>query len=404
MNKALLHLLQEGIIIEIRKVLCMLQQKVKRSSNIELLRVVAMLMIIIYHITLHKIGIQLTDPSSIDSMKNGLFCHPLFYKKLLILSMIMPMGSIGNAIFILISGYFMVRKGPNIKLDRIGKKLLFQQGFAAIVLVIGSTLFHFIKKNIGTTLLGIQIFNSMAWFVGYYFAVMVIAALFLNRYLANLDQKQYLILVITLFAIIQFGWSSGLLESLSTGLGTLVTGVFLYALGGYIQRYNPFQSTKTNIILLCIVIVNFFICISAYNSTITAIQNYINIHSKEPFVQSQCIPGYQNYSIVAMILSVCLFEIFRRIHIPHIKIINFLGGATFMVYLIHDNDFYYGLWNTQDWITLLYWHPYSFILKLLLWAGMTFGSGVAFYILYLGVKKVILRIKENQSEKILIKE
>lgn len=84
--------------------------------------------------------------------------------------------------------------------------------------------------------------------------------------------------------------------------------------------------------------------------------------------------------------------------------INFLGGATFMVYLIHDNDFYYGLWNTQDWITLLYWHPYSFISKLLLWAGMTFGSGVAFYILYLGVKKVILRIKENQSEKILIKE
>lgn len=384
----------------------MLQQKAKRSSNIELLRVFAMFMIVIYHIAYNCIISQLTDVNSINSMRNGLFCHPLFYKKLLILSMIMPMGTAGNAIFILISGYFMVQKGSDVHLDRIGKKLLYFMGFAVIALTIGSTLFHFVKGNISTTLIGIRLFNDpdWAWFVGYYFVVMVIAAVFLNRYLAKLNQKQYLTLIITLFAIIQFGWSLGVLENIGGGIGILFTGVFLYSLGGYIKRYNPFRFVKTYAIILCIVILNLFICLSTYNTTVTAIQNYVNNHSTGLFIQSQYVPYYPNYSIVVIILGVCLFEIFRRIRIPYIKIINFLGGATFMVYLIHVNGFYYGLWNTQDWITLLYWHPYYFILKLLLWAGMTFGSGVAFYILYLGVKQVILKVKENQSKKLLIKE
>ena len=44
-----------------------------RSSNIEVLRIVAMFMIIIYHITFHTIIVQLTDLKSIESMNNGCF-------------------------------------------------------------------------------------------------------------------------------------------------------------------------------------------------------------------------------------------------------------------------------------------------------------------------------------------
>lgn len=76
-----------------------MEEKKVRSSNFELLRVVAMFMIVIYHIVCHCIIPQLTDSASIDRMGNGLFNSPVFYKKLLILDLINPWGPISNAIF-----------------------------------------------------------------------------------------------------------------------------------------------------------------------------------------------------------------------------------------------------------------------------------------------------------------
>jgi hypothetical protein len=64
-----------------------------------------------------------------------------------------------------------------------------------------------------------------------------------------------------------------------------------------------------------------------------------------------------------------------------------------MVYLIHDNDFFYSLWNTQDWITLLYYRPYAFIFKILIWTLITFMIGVTAYILYTYVLKIFTKYK-----------
>lgn len=50
----------------------------KRSSNIELLRITAMIMIIAYHLFLHCIKAQLTDSESIAALGNDCFCIPIF--------------------------------------------------------------------------------------------------------------------------------------------------------------------------------------------------------------------------------------------------------------------------------------------------------------------------------------
>lgn len=81
-----------------------------RSSNIELLRNVAMLMIVSYHIVCHCVNVQLTDKGSMERLENGLFNQPVFYKKLMLLDTFNTFGIIGNVIFILISGYFMIEK------------------------------------------------------------------------------------------------------------------------------------------------------------------------------------------------------------------------------------------------------------------------------------------------------
>lgn len=77
-----------------------------------------------------------------------------------------------------------------------------------------------------------------------------------------------------------------------------------------------------------------------------------------------------------------MFELFRRISIPKNKVINFLGKATLMIYLIHDNQFFYSLWSGTGWVVMLYYNPLLFILKLLQWTLITFFMGLMAYIVY----------------------
>lgn len=371
--------------------------KKQRNSNIELLRLIAMFMIVIFHIVDHCVIIQLTDTDSIARLNNGLFNYPFFYKKLFILNSIMPLGKAGNAIFLIISGYFMILKGKEINLFNISKKLLLQLGFAAIMLVLASTATYYynIRSFTNLDLVNIKIFNGMSWFVGYYFLVILIAALFLNKFLLGLNKKGFITFLITLFAIVEFTWSSGVINDLAHGLSTLFTGVFLYSLGAFIQKYDPFERVRTYVFFLVIGMTYVLIYISGYNNAETNIKNYylndVTGNSEQAFFQS--ISKYNDSSIVVLLIGLCMFEIFRRIKVPTSRTINFLAKSTFMIYLIHDNSFFYSIWGNKDWITSLYNTPGRFVISLLKWSMATFLTGVSVYILYIMAGKIFKSCK-----------
>ena len=86
----------------------MVKNKKIRSTNIEILRIVAMLMIVIFHIVCHCISVQLVGGDSVIKIGNDLFNNPVFSKRLFLLDAIMTWGTTGNALFVLISGYFLV--------------------------------------------------------------------------------------------------------------------------------------------------------------------------------------------------------------------------------------------------------------------------------------------------------
>lgn len=369
-----------------------MEKKKMRSSNMELLRCVAMMMIVSYHIVWHCVNIQLTDGASMARHANGLFNNPAFSEKLMILDMMDTFGIIGNAIFLLISGYFMVSKGKGgIDLAKISKKLLYQLGFASIVLTVASTIYFRMKSDTFVQLIDIQVFNSMSWFVGYYFAVILIAKLFLNGFLERLDRNGYLAFLIVSFAFIQFGWTGELAENLMPGLRTLLTGVFLYALGGYFQMYNPLGRLRKFVPAIAIIVTYFFVALSAYNNVESRIQHYVRNGSKGAFIQE--VSRFSNYSIIVIIISVCLFEIFKRARIPQSKFLNYLGKSTFMVYLLHDNRFFYSIFDTQDWITLLYNNPYKFVLEIFIWSAIIFACGTGVYTLY----RIIVRLFDKSK-------
>lgn len=376
-------------------------QKKGRASNIELLRVVAMFLIIIYHIVYHTVGQQLSDPESVRFMHNGVFNYPFFYPQLLIPEAIMPLGIVGNVIFILISGYFMIEKGKEIALGPVAKKLLLQLGFAAVLLVIGTPLVYLLMGSRLIRMVGITRFNGMSWFVGYYFLVIVIAALFLNQFLRKLPKKTYITFLLIIFGIMEFGWSSDLLEDLASGLEVLIGGVFFYSLGAFIRLYDPFGKLRTWVFPTLIAATYILILISSFNKTQTEADLYSLADSEDPFYHTLTV--YSNTSIVVVIIGVCVFELFRRISIPENRGINYLGKCTFMIYLIHDNRFFYSLWGLTDWMTELGTRPGMFVSDLLKWALYTFGIGVAAYSLYRlmglwfhSVRSFFLKIKQEQ--------
>lgn len=369
-----------------------MEEKKVRSSNFELLRVVAMFMIVIYHIVCHCIIPQLTDSASIDRMGNGLFNSPVFYKKLLILDLINPWGPISNAIFILISGYFMVSKGKSVNLIKTSKKLFLQLLYSiAILTVVSNTVFC---MWVGQNFISMENFmsvNGRSWYIGYYFVVILIGALFLNERLMKFDKKNYAIFLIVSFVITQFSWSAGLLNGFSGGLKLLLTGIFLYSLGGFIRKFDPFKNVRIYVYFLIIIILNIFICLSNYNVTMTNAEVFLRDTPDGVFYQS--VIGFDNSNFVILTIAVCMFEIFRRIKMPNVKVINFIGAGTFMVYLMHDNGFFYSLWGMKDWITDLHDTPNIFMLDLLKWGAATFAAGLASYIIYLVIGKIFGKIK-----------
>jgi hypothetical protein len=348
---------------------------------------VAMVMIIAYHIVHHSVNVQLTDADSIARMGNGFFNHPVFYKKLLILVAVMPLGIVGNVVFVLITGYFLASREKPIDLGRPAKKLLLQMGFCAVVLMLASTGCYRHMQGAYITMIDISFFNKMSWFIGYYFALLVIGRVFLNPWLGFLDKKTYEVFLITVFALVQFSWTRRALDSLIKEFSVLLTGVFLFSFGGYLRNYKPLKNIRGSALCAVILILYGLIFVSDYNVVHTAIENYVRDGKQDQFIQT--IPQFSNYSIVVVALGIVVFELFRRIHIPYNRAINVVGSSTLMVYLMHDNGFFYSIWRTQDWISLLYVHPLLFLCKLLLWARGTFIVGVVLYGAFLGVSSLM---------------
>lgn len=360
-----------------------MDKKSMRSSNFELLRILAMFMIILFHIQLH--GPQ-------NHLNDGIFSSPVFLKKFLILEFGVPLGMIGNGLFFMISGYFMANN-LHIDIAKTSKKLLLEIGFATIVLTLASAIV--ITGNgheLGTrNVAGVDLFNNAWWFPGYYLLVIVFAKIFLNKFLANLDAKGYGAFLLVLFAVDQLQWSGAVAENLVGGLRVLMIGTFFFALGGYIKLYNPFKNIRLYAIFLVIIVTYALRFITSYNTTMKNIESYISGGENAGFIQS--VHSSTNYEITVVILGVCIFEIFRRISIPNNKVINYLGKATLMIYFIHENPLFISFYTNDQWMETLSKSSYQYVCKWLYWALISFVIGVIAYSVFELFSKLCNRCK-----------
>lgn len=368
----------------------------------ELLRILAMFFIIIFHIVFLAVYPQLNDSGHFPDGVSY-FAAPQFDKRLLIPALIMPFANIGNDIFLLISGYFMAvrfdikgdrggqkngffRYKTPVNIEQIAGKLLSSLAFATVVLVVGSAFIWKFMDGWCPYLLEVGQFNEMAWYIGYYFAVVLLGTLFLNYFLTELSYRQYKAFLVVLLALTQFSFTGGILDTITSGR-TLCMGILLYSLGGFVRKFNPFAKISGYLLILVMVVLFVLTALSYYNRTMTRLSEYLQSGSTDPFLPF--FPLYLYWSIVPFLMALCLFELFRRIHIGCNRIINFIGASTFMTYLIHNNDCFNTVWDRYNWAGALYNRPFVFIERLCVSAAGTFAIGILTYALYFMFEKVV---------------
>lgn len=285
--------------------------KKERLSNIELLRIIMMLIIIYSHFSSHS---------------------NFVFEDIGLNRILMPMtrlGELGVTCFLLISGYFSINK-KNLPIKAVN--LLIEVWFYNVVIicmlvVLGKPLtFEEILKNV------IPIYNTH-WFA-YTFVFLYILAPFINIFLKKISQNNLSLLLIIL------GVTWGVVYPFTgadLNFSYLGWFIFLYMKGAYLSLYPEKANVKKMLLIasLCIAIL--------WGSTIIfSVVDAVGLMPLERYVNY----FYSMYSPFIWILGIVLFRIFLELKIKTSKIINTISSSTFAVYLISDNKYLRNvIWN-----------------------------------------------------------
>lgn len=295
-----------------------------RKSNFELLRIVSMLFIVIYHVIVHGKVLENSNNEMISLIM-----------EIIIFAIIVHVN-----LFVLLTGYFQVQKKFNFKKvwSITNASLFYKIIIMTILAIIGV-----ISLNGVTIIQEISPINVHDyWFIKYYLYLYCISP-FLNKLANALTKKEYfrmIVVLFILFAIIPYLTGA---KAFDNNGFTLYNFVFLYLIGGYLKLYNVKDSyifkraTKQLyrfvllLIFFCCIIINF----SMYKMTgqlklIGSIPNEI-FGSIEPMSMLYSNP-------IVIIQTVSFFLFFETLDFQN-KMINYISKLTFGIYLIHDNIF-----------------------------------------------------------------
>ncbi|MCQ2485851.1 MAG: acyltransferase [Clostridia bacterium] len=290
-----------------------------RHTGLEMLRIIAMLMIITLHFFSHGLKGAVSGDANI-------FLFRTVYA--------FAFASVN--IFFMITGYFMVNSC--FKLSRIANVWIETVFYS---LLIGIVLFC--QHSISIVSL-IQSFfpytTNSYWFISNYLLLLFISP-FLNKLIQSVNKKSF----ISLIAVLLFFFSlipSIFAENMPLGYNRgydVIWAVVMYFVGAYINLYKIRIKKSTNIIL-------YFVVTMAVPASFFIISKLESLNNSVISAVIGCTVGgpkimYDYSSVLIFLSSVLLFIIFLNLDIKNIhlkKIIVFFSSLSFAVYIIHDNN------------------------------------------------------------------
>ncbi len=343
----------------------------KRDTNLEFLRIISMIMIVISHWNYHS-GIDLIE---INNSFNKILLGNSW------------LGNLGVIIFFMITGYFSCKSDKGINIKKIMKIILqvftYSVGIYVFLLLIGKV--NFSIKDCVKVLFPIA--SKKYWFVTVYI-VLVLLIPFINILIKNITKKEFkkLMVVLTiLFSIIPTFTSCDFYGN------ELIQGIYFYLLGAYINVNNPdFINKNCKFIFLAsvILLIGSTICIDLLG-------NYISVFSTHIW------HFYSRHSLLSISVCVSLFVIFRNLRLKENKFVNFVAAHTFAVYLISDNNYirrilWHDIFRVSDYAE----SPFL-ILNLVISVTLVFVVCISIELIR---KKTIEKITDKLIDKFIIKK
>lgn len=319
-----------------------------RKSNFELLRIVAMLMIVLHHFAYHG-GFEY------DSTTLSI---PRFWFNFIIMG-----GKIGVNIFVLISGYFLIQsKSTNAGINKIlklwGQVFFYSVTIYVVSIALGGsvTIKQLVRAFMPMT-------RAVWWFASTYFVLYIIHP-YLNLFLHSMDKlsyQRYLLLLLLMWCIVPTFFGAAFEGN------RLCWFITLYSLAGYYRLYgfNKLVSKYAGLMAA------FFMILTYCTSIVFTI-----LGTKWAFFSENNRYFYRMQSLLTLAISICIFVAFTNMNIKYSKWLNSVSSAAFGVYLIHDNSYVRSfLWETvfdnakfQDSILLI---PYSVAVAAIVYSSCT---------------------------------
>lgn len=277
------------------------QNKKPRNSNIELLRIIAMLMILGVHANYKSIGIP-----NFEDINH----YPLttFFRVALEMICIISVNT-----YVFISGWF------SIKVSLKGLcKFLYQVFFILITTYIIGVVIGLESLN-QKSILQCFMIGSNAWFVKSYIALYILSPL-LNKFCQTATKSQLGTIVLG-FYIFQtiWGYSSGVFDFTLKGYSAF-SFLGLYLLAQYVKRYgiswHKYRFSLFIIPMMLMILIAFFA-----------------IKFRIPIIPRLMLNYTNPINIIA---ALGLLLIFNNINLINNHIINYIASSCFAVYLFQD--------------------------------------------------------------------
>lgn len=289
------------------------QKEIKhRDSNLELLRIVTMLLIIAHH---YVVNSGLTDVIRNDVQQYGITAKSIFY---LIFG---AWGKTGINCFVLITGYFMCNS--HITKNKY-LKLLIQMYFYRIFIYLIFLLTDYEAFNVKALLKVILPFNQLDKNFTGCFLIFYLFIPYLNILVCNMTkQKHELLLILSLAAYTIFG------TFLNVSFNYVTWFCILYFISSYIRLYPITIFENVKFWLLMTLLFVFLSCLSIIG--MLWIGNKLGKFNPFYFVAD-------SNKIFALTTSVSCFMLFKNLKIKNNPFINIVASTCFGVLLIHANS------------------------------------------------------------------
>ena len=281
----------------------------ERNSNIEILRIIAIIGITFYHIRLW-----------------GGYSFESITMNLILLDMFSMFGKIGVNLFAIISGFYLFN--TPFRFEKMLKVwlqiLLFSIGLGII-----SFAFSFFNNNIDLSIKELvksvfPITLENYWY-GCAYLLLILFAPFYNKLISVLDNQQYKLFV----SMIVFVWCiiptiSFRLEN-AYGINNYLSFFVMYFIGSYIRVYSPKWKLKYAKVFLL-----FFVILQISFPAIIALVLPSAYMTRATYIR------YAN-SVSSVAITILIFYLFENRKPKNNVIINRIAKASFSLYLIQEH-------------------------------------------------------------------